>query len=59
VTVNDSDKPTVTPIVRRFHDLGFRVLATEGTWRYLRARGIPGGAGVQGGRGAPGTLWTC
>ncbi|HEY6224343.1 MAG TPA: ATP-grasp domain-containing protein, partial [Gemmatimonadales bacterium] len=41
VTVNDSDKPTVTPIVRRFHELGFRILATEGTERYLRARGIP------------------
>jgi carbamoyl-phosphate synthase large subunit len=41
VTVNDSDKPTVVPIVRRFHELGFRVLATEGTQRYLRARGIP------------------
>jgi carbamoyl-phosphate synthase large subunit len=41
VTVNDSDKATVTPIARRFHDLGFRILATEGTWRYLRARGIP------------------
>jgi carbamoyl-phosphate synthase large subunit len=41
VTVNDSDKPTVTPIARRFHELGFRVLATEGTQRYLRARGIP------------------
>src|SRR5690606_12392053 len=37
VTVNDGDKATVTPIVRRFHDLGFRVLATEGTSRYLRA----------------------
>jgi carbamoyl-phosphate synthase large subunit len=41
VTVNDADKPTVVPIVRRFHELGFRVLATEGTERYLRARGIP------------------
>jgi len=41
VTVNDHDKPTVTPIIRRFHDLGFRILATAGTWRYLRARGIP------------------
>ena len=29
------------PIARRFHALGFRVLATEGTARYLRARGIP------------------
>jgi carbamoyl-phosphate synthase large subunit len=41
VTVNDSDKPTVTPIIRRFQDLGFRILATEGTHRYLRARGVP------------------
>jgi carbamoyl-phosphate synthase large subunit len=41
VTVNDPDKATVTPIVRRLHDLGFRVLATGGTARYLRARGIP------------------
>jgi carbamoyl-phosphate synthase large subunit len=41
VTVNDHDKPNVTPIVRRFHDLGFRILATGGTARYLRTRGIP------------------
>ena len=41
VTVNDHDKSTVTPIARRFHALGFKVLATEGTARYLRARGIP------------------
>jgi carbamoyl-phosphate synthase large subunit len=41
VTVNDHDKATVVPIARRFHALGFRVLATEGTARYLRARGIP------------------
>ena len=41
VTVNDSDKPTVVPIVRRFHELGFRILATEGTRRYLQGRGVP------------------
>jgi carbamoyl-phosphate synthase large subunit len=41
VTVNDHDKPTVTPIARRFHELGFALLATEGTARYLRQRGIP------------------
>src|SRR2546426_96984 len=38
VTVNDSDKPTVLPIARRFHELGFRLTATVGTARYLRAR---------------------
>jgi carbamoyl-phosphate synthase large subunit len=41
VTVNDSDKPTVLPIVRRLNEMGFRILATEGTQRYLRARGVP------------------
>ncbi|MEX2178036.1 MAG: carbamoyl-phosphate synthase large subunit [Gemmatimonadaceae bacterium] len=41
ITVNDSDKPTVTPIARRFQEMGFQVLATTGTARYLRARGIP------------------
>jgi len=40
VTVNDNDKPTVTPIVRRFHEMGFRLIATEGTARYLQKRGI-------------------
>ena len=41
VTVNDHDKNTVVPIVRRFHGLGFKILATDGTARHLRARGIP------------------
>ena len=41
VTVNDHDKPTVLPIARRFHELGFRILATEGTEKYLRGRGVP------------------
>jgi carbamoyl-phosphate synthase large subunit len=41
VTVNDSDKPTVTPIARRFHEMGFRLFATEGTARYLRRNGVP------------------
>ncbi len=41
VTVNDHDKANVVPIVRRFHELGFRIVATEGTARYLRTRGVP------------------
>jgi carbamoyl-phosphate synthase large subunit len=41
VTVNDSDKRTVLPIVRRFHEMGFRIVATEGTVLYLRQRGVP------------------
>jgi carbamoyl-phosphate synthase large subunit len=41
VTVNDNDKRTVLPIVRRFHEMGFRIVATDGTMRYLRQRGVP------------------
>jgi carbamoyl-phosphate synthase large subunit len=41
ITVNEADKPTVTPIARRLHDMGFKVMATEGTARYLRSRGVP------------------
>ncbi|GLC27563.1 carbamoyl-phosphate synthase large subunit [Roseisolibacter agri] len=41
VTVNDRDKPTVLPIVRRFYEMGFRLYATEGTARFLTQRGVP------------------
>ncbi len=41
VSVNDNDKPTVLPIVRRFHEMGFHLIATEGTAKYLRGRGVP------------------
>ncbi|MFW6199467.1 MAG: carbamoyl-phosphate synthase large subunit, partial [Gemmatimonadota bacterium] len=40
VTVNDRDKPTVAPILRRFADLGFEILATKGTHEYLSRLGI-------------------
>jgi carbamoyl-phosphate synthase large subunit len=56
VTVNDSDKPTVTPIVRRFHELGFRIFATAGTARYLRARGIPAERVLKVHEGRPNTV---
>jgi carbamoyl-phosphate synthase large subunit len=41
VSVNDSDKPTVLPVARRFHEMGFHLYATDGTARYLRGRGVP------------------
>ena len=40
VTVNDRDKQTITPILRRFHDLGFNIVATSGTHAYLTRLGI-------------------
>ena len=41
VTVNDPDKPSMTPIARRFHEMGFQLYATDGTARYFARRGIP------------------
>ena len=41
LTVNDFDKDAVTPIARRFHEMGFSLLGTEGTAKHLRGRGIP------------------
>ena len=41
VTVNDRDKPTVTPILRRLRDLGFEIRATKGTYEYMMRLGIP------------------
>jgi carbamoyl-phosphate synthase large subunit len=41
ITVNDSDKRGVSPIARRFYEMGFRLVATSGTAKYLRGRGIP------------------
>jgi carbamoyl-phosphate synthase large subunit len=41
VTVNDRDKVAVAPIVKRFHAMGFRIIATAGTAKFLEADGIP------------------
>ena len=40
VTVNERDRRTVAPILRRFLDLGFRIFATSGNCRYLSRLGI-------------------
>ena len=43
VTVNDRDKPTAAKIAKRFHDMGFGIVATRGTADYLSERGVPCG----------------
>ena len=40
VTVNERDKEEVAPILRRFLEQGFKILATRGTARYLKKQGI-------------------
>jgi len=53
VTVNDRDKPTVTPILRRLNDLGFEIRATKGTYEHLRRLGIPAQRVYKVGEGRP------
>ncbi|GMR14066.1 MAG: carbamoyl-phosphate synthase large subunit [Gemmatimonadota bacterium] len=53
VTVNDRDKPTVTPILRRFHDMDYKILATRGTHAYLTRLGIPSRLIYKVGEGRP------
>ncbi len=53
VTVNDRDKATVTPILRRLHDLGFEIWSTKGTHEYLSRLGIPSDRVYKVGEGRP------
>ncbi len=40
VTVADSDKEEVLPLIRRFYNLGFNIQATKGTGEFLKKNGI-------------------
>ena len=53
VTVNDRDKSTVTPILRRLHDLGFVIRATKGTYEHMMRLGIPAERVYKVGEGRP------
>lgn len=39
-SMNDRDKAKVIPVVREFIDLGFRIIATEGTRKAFKAEGL-------------------
>jgi len=41
ITVNASDRAGAVPIARRFHEMGFGIVATEGTRRHLAEHGVP------------------
>ncbi len=40
VSTNDRDKPAVAPVVRDFMELGFNIVATEGTRKALKEQGL-------------------
>jgi len=53
VTVNERDRETVTPMIRRFRDMGFEILATRGTQTSLKALGVPSKLVYKVGEGRP------
>jgi carbamoyl-phosphate synthase large subunit len=53
VTVNQGDRETVTPMLRRLRDLGFDIMATRGTQESLRRLGVPAKLVYKVGEGRP------
>ncbi len=41
ITIADRDKEKILPAALNFRDMGFRIVATRGTARFLAGRGIP------------------
>lgn len=41
ITVSDKDKEEALPMMRRFAELGFTMIATKGTAKYMESHGIP------------------
>ena len=53
ITVTDGDKAAATQLASRFHDLGFRIIATAGTAQAISRMGIPAQAINKIGEGSP------
>jgi carbamoyl-phosphate synthase large subunit len=41
ISVTDREKPAILETARKFAELGFRVKATDATFKYLQERGVP------------------
>ncbi|MBW1941728.1 MAG: carbamoyl-phosphate synthase large subunit [Deltaproteobacteria bacterium] len=41
LTVSENDRPAVLEVANQFHELGFQIIATKGTHRFLTENGIP------------------
>ncbi|WP_257350159.1 carbamoyl-phosphate synthase large subunit [Pseudalkalibacillus decolorationis] len=40
-TIADKDKDEALPLVKQFHEIGYNILATEGTANFIRSKEIP------------------
>jgi carbamoyl-phosphate synthase large subunit len=56
LSVNDNDKETLLPIAREFVSLGFRLVATAGTQKFLKSRGLDAGLIFKAGEGTPSVM---
>ncbi|ADU97525.1 carbamoyl-phosphate synthase, large subunit [Thermovibrio ammonificans HB-1] len=41
ISVKDKDKPKIYSVAKQLADMGFKIVSTEGTYRFLREKGIP------------------
>jgi carbamoyl-phosphate synthase large subunit len=41
ITVSEKDRPAVLEVANQFHNLGFKIRATNGTQAFLNSQGIP------------------
>ncbi len=41
ISVKDRDKPKIFGIAKKLADMGFRIVSTEGTYKFLKERGVP------------------
>ncbi|MBU2462199.1 carbamoyl phosphate synthase large subunit, partial [bacterium] len=53
ISVKDRDKPVILPAVERLVKLGFSLVGTEGTWKFLSERGFKMGQVKKVGEGRP------
>jgi len=41
ISVKDKDKPKIYSIAKKLANMGFRIVSTEGTYRFLKEKGVP------------------
>ncbi len=41
ISVKDKDKPRIFGIAKKLSDMGFKIVSTEGTYNFLKEKGIP------------------
>ncbi len=41
ISVKDKDKPKIFGIAKKLADMGFKIVSTEGTYKFLKEKGVP------------------